>query len=193
MRCFCIWLLIDCLWFLQTAQLKQFQEQQQKSKEFSSPSSSSSMGTQSPAPPPQQPPKESFARRYKFLWPMLLAVNLAVGGPFLSLIPQLCEFFFFPLQFLMYFCVNGYLFVYEVISRILACIKWCHGFLYFSLKEWCLRLLSAFLLDVVVDGYSVVRMGDGILISFSVDFLTDASLILNKINWHVWTMYGERD
>ena len=29
-----------------------------------------------------QPPKESFARRYKFLWPMLLTVNLAVGGNF---------------------------------------------------------------------------------------------------------------
>lgn len=38
------------------------------------------MGTQASAPPPQQPPKESFARRYKFLWPMLLAVNLAVGA-----------------------------------------------------------------------------------------------------------------
>ncbi|KAE9584680.1 hypothetical protein Lalb_Chr25g0280681 [Lupinus albus] len=32
-----------------------------------------------PQPPPPQPPKESFARRYKFLWPMLLAVNLGVG------------------------------------------------------------------------------------------------------------------
>ncbi|GMY33509.1 hypothetical protein FCV25MIE_28751 [Fagus crenata] len=61
------------------AQLKQFQEQHQKIKDFSSPSSSA-MGTQSSAPPPQPPPKESFARRYKFLWPMLLAVNLAVGG-----------------------------------------------------------------------------------------------------------------
>lgn len=130
-----IWLLIDCLWFLQTAHLKQFQEQQQKPKDFSSPSSSS-MGTQASAPPPQQPPKESFARRYKFLWPMLLAVNLAVGGPFLSLIPQLCEisffFFFFPHQFLIYFCANGYLFVYKVVNRI----KWCNGFLDFSLKEY---------------------------------------------------------
>lgn len=103
MRDFCIWLLIDCLWFLQTAHLKQFQEQQQKAKDFYSPSSSSSsMETQSSAPPPQQPPKESFARRYKFLWPMLLAVNLAVGGPFLSLIPQLCEIsssFFFLFYF----------------------------------------------------------------------------------------------
>ncbi|XP_062087671.1 uncharacterized protein LOC133794459 [Humulus lupulus] len=58
------------------AQLKQFQ-----GKDFSSPSSSSSsMGTQPPHPPPPQPPKESFARRYKFLWPLLLTVNLAVGA-----------------------------------------------------------------------------------------------------------------
>ncbi|KAK7840549.1 hypothetical protein CFP56_016579 [Quercus suber] len=72
------------------AQLKKFQDQHQKAKEFSTPSSSSTMGTQSSsAPPPQPPPpKESFARRYKFVWPMLLAVNLAVGGCFLSLIPQ---------------------------------------------------------------------------------------------------------
>ncbi|KAG6669185.1 hypothetical protein CIPAW_01G225600 [Carya illinoinensis] len=56
-------------------------EQQQKAHKFSSPSSSSSsMGLQSSVPPPQQPPKESLARRYKFLWPMLLAVNLAVGA-----------------------------------------------------------------------------------------------------------------
>ncbi|KAM3732254.1 hypothetical protein ACB098_11G046200 [Castanea mollissima] len=66
------------------AQLKKFQERHQKSKEFSTPSSSSStMGTQSSSAPPPQPPtppKESFARRYKFVWPMLLAVNLAVGA-----------------------------------------------------------------------------------------------------------------
>ncbi|CAN6933323.1 unnamed protein product [Brassica oleracea] len=31
-------------------------------------------------PPPPQPPKESFARRYKYVWPLLLTVNLAVGG-----------------------------------------------------------------------------------------------------------------
>ncbi|XP_054795145.1 uncharacterized protein LOC129300599 [Prosopis cineraria] len=58
-------------------QLKQAREQQ-KAKAFSSPtasSSSSAMGTQ---PPP--PPKESFARRYKFVWPMILAVNLAIGA-----------------------------------------------------------------------------------------------------------------
>jgi len=33
-------------------------------------------------PPPPPPPKEPFVRRYKFLWPMLLAVNLGVGGNF---------------------------------------------------------------------------------------------------------------
>jgi hypothetical protein len=39
------------------------------------------MGSQSTAPPPPpQPPKESFARRYKFLWPLILTVNLSVGG-----------------------------------------------------------------------------------------------------------------
>ncbi|KAL1200719.1 hypothetical protein V5N11_015110 [Cardamine amara subsp. amara] len=31
-------------------------------------------------PPPPPPPKESFARRYKYVWPLLLTVNLAVGG-----------------------------------------------------------------------------------------------------------------
>ncbi|XP_031248293.1 uncharacterized protein LOC116106079 [Pistacia vera] len=72
------------------AQLKQFQEQQ-KGKVFASstpiprPSSSSAaaasytMGSSSAASPPP-PPKESFARRYKFLWPLLLTVNLAVGA-----------------------------------------------------------------------------------------------------------------
>uniref|UniRef100_A0A7N0UXT9 Uncharacterized protein n=1 Tax=Kalanchoe fedtschenkoi TaxID=63787 RepID=A0A7N0UXT9_KALFE len=30
--------------------------------------------------PPSAPVKESFARRYKYLWPTLLAVNLAYGG-----------------------------------------------------------------------------------------------------------------
>ncbi|KAI7986187.1 hypothetical protein LOK49_LG14G02041 [Camellia lanceoleosa] len=47
------------------------------------PQSSSSMATQPPSkppPPPPQPPKESFARRYKFVWPLLLAVNIAVGA-----------------------------------------------------------------------------------------------------------------
>ncbi|XP_052306034.1 uncharacterized protein LOC18094854 isoform X1 [Populus trichocarpa] len=69
---------------------------QLKAKDLSSPttatgtsSSSSSaaaaasykMGSQSTAPPPPpQPPKESFARRYKFLWPLILTVNLSVGA-----------------------------------------------------------------------------------------------------------------
>ncbi|GKV36525.1 hypothetical protein SLEP1_g44647 [Rubroshorea leprosula] len=75
------------------AQLKQFQEHV-KGKDLSAPSSSSAaaasytMGSQpSPPPPPPSPPpsppppppKESFARRYKFLWPLLLGVNLTVG------------------------------------------------------------------------------------------------------------------
>ncbi|KAL5755743.1 hypothetical protein ACOSQ2_020489 [Xanthoceras sorbifolium] len=72
------------------AQLKQFQEQH-KGKDFASsmppppPSSATAaaasytMGSGS-SPPPPPPPKESFARRYRFLWPLLLAVNLAVGG-----------------------------------------------------------------------------------------------------------------
>ncbi|XP_039041139.1 uncharacterized protein LOC120179674 [Hibiscus syriacus] len=33
-----------------------------------------------PSPPPPQPPRKSFARRYKFLWPLLLAVNFTVGA-----------------------------------------------------------------------------------------------------------------
>ncbi|KAL7180363.1 hypothetical protein ACSBR1_043545 [Camellia fascicularis] len=58
-----------------TAQLKQ-------SSPPPPPQSSSSMATQPPSkpPPPPQPPKESFARRYKFVWPLLLAVNIAVGA-----------------------------------------------------------------------------------------------------------------
>ncbi|XP_073127130.1 uncharacterized protein [Henckelia pumila] len=40
---------------------------------------SSSTGTASVVPPPT-PPKESFARRYKFMWPLLLAVNFVVGA-----------------------------------------------------------------------------------------------------------------
>lgn len=103
---FAVWILIDCLWPSQIGQLK--------AKDFSSPlssSSSSSMGPQSSAPSPQQPHKESFARRYKFVWPMLLAVNVAVGGPFLSLIPQLCDrvffsfFFQFPRDVRIFVCI----------------------------------------------------------------------------------------
>ncbi|XVF74417.1 hypothetical protein PTKIN_Ptkin13bG0109000 [Pterospermum kingtungense] len=68
------------------AQLKKFQEQQ-KGKDLASTSSGTAasykMGSQTTSnlpPPPPQPPKESFARRYKFLWPLLLAVNLTVGA-----------------------------------------------------------------------------------------------------------------
>lgn len=61
--------------------MKQFlQQQQMKGTGLSA--SSSPMGAQSSPPPPPQP-KESFVRRYKFMWPLLLTVNLAVGGHFL--------------------------------------------------------------------------------------------------------------
>jgi len=43
------------------------------------------MGTHGHAaapPPPPPPPKVPFVRRYKFVWPILLAVNLGVGGNF---------------------------------------------------------------------------------------------------------------
>ncbi|CAL1360771.1 unnamed protein product [Linum trigynum] len=33
-----------------------------------------------PPPPSSQPPRESFAKRYKFMWPLLLAVNFSVGA-----------------------------------------------------------------------------------------------------------------
>ncbi|KAK9231676.1 hypothetical protein WN943_021915 [Citrus x changshan-huyou] len=75
------------------AQMKQVLEQL-KGKDFASstpPGASASsaeaaaasykMGSGSSAPPPQ-PPRESFARRYKFLWPLLLTANLAVGAYF---------------------------------------------------------------------------------------------------------------
>ncbi|KAJ7963166.1 WAS/WASL-interacting family protein [Quillaja saponaria] len=48
-------------------------------KEFSSPSSASVMGSQSSTLRPQ-PPKESFARRYRFVWPVFLTVNFAIGA-----------------------------------------------------------------------------------------------------------------
>ncbi|XWS16234.1 hypothetical protein CRYUN_Cryun34aG0067600 [Craigia yunnanensis] len=56
---------------------------QLKGKDFASTSSSAAASySMGPPPPPPQPPKESFARRYKFLWPLLLAVNLTVGAYF---------------------------------------------------------------------------------------------------------------
>ncbi|GAB4842456.1 hypothetical protein Ancab_012429 [Ancistrocladus abbreviatus] len=70
------------------AQGKQFQNQQQqlKGKEMQSSastvatSSSVGVGSQGAASKPPEPPKESFSRRYKFFWPLLLTVNLAVGA-----------------------------------------------------------------------------------------------------------------
>ncbi|XP_038898399.1 uncharacterized protein LOC120086050 [Benincasa hispida] len=70
------------------AQVKQFQEQHKVRDASSSPAppassnmaSASASASASSYPSPPQPPKESFARRYKFLWPMLLTVNLAVGA-----------------------------------------------------------------------------------------------------------------
>ncbi|KAJ6715356.1 hypothetical protein OIU85_026820 [Salix viminalis] len=72
--------------------LKLFTNKPKKAARGASSSSSSTgaaasykMGSQSTTPPqPPQPPKESFARRYKFLWPLLLTVNLAVGAVRLS-------------------------------------------------------------------------------------------------------------
>ena len=58
---------------------------------------------QSSAPPPQPPPKDSLAQRYKFLWLMLLAVNVAVGSPFPFLIPQLCDLLF-TIHVFIYVC-----------------------------------------------------------------------------------------
>ncbi|XP_047340647.1 uncharacterized protein LOC124944439 [Impatiens glandulifera] len=33
-----------------------------------------------PPPPPPKPSTDSFARRYRFLWPLLLTVNIGVGA-----------------------------------------------------------------------------------------------------------------
>ncbi|KAK4773492.1 hypothetical protein SAY87_028511 [Trapa incisa] len=66
------------------AHLKRVHELKQSDKESASSLSAAArsytMGTPPPQPPPSPPPKESFARRYKFLWPLLLTVNLAVGA-----------------------------------------------------------------------------------------------------------------
>ncbi|OIW11848.1 hypothetical protein TanjilG_31598 [Lupinus angustifolius] len=61
-------------------QLKQFRGQHKPSSmpTYTAPPPPPPPPSTPPSPPPQ-PPKESFARRYKFLWPMLLAVNLGVG------------------------------------------------------------------------------------------------------------------
>ncbi|CAI9778422.1 unnamed protein product [Fraxinus pennsylvanica] len=70
-------------------QRKQYQQQQAfaPSSIASTGSSTGSQAAITPLPPPPpppstpspQPPKESFAGRYKFLWPLLLAVNFTVG------------------------------------------------------------------------------------------------------------------
>ncbi|KAC9177487.1 hypothetical protein E3N88_46231 [Mikania micrantha] len=66
------------------AQLKKHLEQQSRSPPPPPVSSSSSMASQSSTSSssrvPPTPPKESFARRYKFLWPLLLAVNFSIGA-----------------------------------------------------------------------------------------------------------------
>ncbi|KAI3775107.1 hypothetical protein L1987_49675 [Smallanthus sonchifolius] len=71
------------------AQLKKHLQQQSRPSPPPPPSpvtssSSSSMASQSTISSssrvPPAPPKESFARRYKFLWPLLLAVNFSIGA-----------------------------------------------------------------------------------------------------------------
>ncbi|KAK9078353.1 hypothetical protein SSX86_002410 [Deinandra increscens subsp. villosa] len=75
------------------AQLKKHLQQQSRSSPPPPPSpspspvtssSSSSMESKSTisssSQVPPTPPKESFARRYKFLWPLLLAVNFSIGA-----------------------------------------------------------------------------------------------------------------
>ncbi|XP_042500995.1 uncharacterized protein LOC122078876 [Macadamia integrifolia] len=64
---------------LYTTKPKKAHLKQHRAKEFSSPPSMETP-TAAPPPPPTQLPKESFAKRYKFLWPLLLTVNLAVGA-----------------------------------------------------------------------------------------------------------------
>lgn len=44
------------------------------------PLSTSSMGSSASAPASAPPPKQSFARRFKYLWPLLLTANFAVGA-----------------------------------------------------------------------------------------------------------------
>lgn len=83
-----------------TAHLKLLREEHPESSAFASASpamsSSTPPGNPGGAPLPQ-PPKESFARRYKFMWPLLLAVNFTAGGIFPSFF-----FFFCPLSILYF-------------------------------------------------------------------------------------------
>lgn len=65
-------------------QVKHFQQNQEQLKgmeaQSSSIPSSSIGGGYGGASKPPEVPRESFAKRYKFLWPLLLTVNLAVGA-----------------------------------------------------------------------------------------------------------------
>ncbi|CAM8894284.1 unnamed protein product [Rhodiola kirilowii] len=49
-------------------------------KDFSPQQASAPPPPSSSARPPSAPVKESFFKRYKYLWPLLLTVNLAYGG-----------------------------------------------------------------------------------------------------------------
>lgn len=61
------------------AQSKQNKHQQHQAS--SSMASSNPPGSAAAAPaPPTPPPRESFIRRNKFIWPLLLAVNFTVGA-----------------------------------------------------------------------------------------------------------------
>lgn len=60
------------------AQLKQHKHQQNQAS--SSMASSNPPGSAAAAAAPPPPTKESFIRRNKFIWPLLLAVNFAVGA-----------------------------------------------------------------------------------------------------------------
>lgn len=65
------------------AQLKQSKQQPEEASSSmggNTVSQASKIPNTPPPPPPPPPPKESFARRYRFLWPLLLTVNLAVGA-----------------------------------------------------------------------------------------------------------------
>lgn len=69
------------------AQVKQFQQQNLKEMESATVTTGSTTtagggggGGGSTASKPPQPPRESFIRRYKFVWPLLLGVNFVVGG-----------------------------------------------------------------------------------------------------------------
>ena len=80
------WNLIDFILLFETEQLKKAKLSKPSSSCASAGMGSHSTTTATAPPPP--PPKEPFVRRYKFVWPMLLAVNLAVGGHFLYPIAQ---------------------------------------------------------------------------------------------------------